>query len=51
MAESKLKKACEMSFEEWSASIDEGLKKDAPELTKEQLAKGFDDLMKKLNQE
>lgn len=29
MAESKLKKACEMSMEEWSASIDEGMKKDA----------------------
>lgn len=29
MAESKLKKACEMSTEEWSASIDEGMKKDA----------------------
>lgn len=51
MAESKLKKACEMSFEEWSTSIDEGMKKDAPKMTKEQLVKGFDDLMEKLNQE
>ena len=51
MAESKLEKAVKMSFEEWSASIDEGLEKDASKLTKEQLAIGFDDLMEKLNQE
>lgn len=47
MAESKLKKVCEMSIEEWSASIDEGLKK---EPTKEKPIKSFDDFMEKLKQ-